>query len=74
MCPMWVSTLQQAELFAIYEAAKIAAYKGWGAVTIGSDSNVSRWQITGLRANIPSDMQQRILGFFLAQDVEPPDS
>ena len=41
-CPAWVSSLQQAELFAVYMVAKLATYRGYASVTIGSDSNVSR--------------------------------
>ena len=41
-CPPWVSSLQQAELFAVYMVAKLATYRGHASVGIGSDSNVAR--------------------------------
>ena len=61
MCPPWVHTLQQAELFAVYEVAKIAAYRRVHRERIGSDSNVARAQINALRASATNESQQRIL-------------
>ena len=48
LCPPWIRSLQQAEMFAVYAVAKIAAYRGVCRVRIGSDSNVARAQINAL--------------------------
>ena len=48
-CPPWVESLQQAELLALVQAFKIAGYKGWRRVVVGSDSMVARSQVLGLR-------------------------
>ena len=48
-CPTWVSTVQQAELYALYSAAKIGAYilqnlgVRAGGILLGTDSEVSRY-------------------------------
>ena len=60
-CPPWVLSLQQAELFAVYMVAKLATYRGYASVRIGSDSNVARSQVNALRASVGSARQQRIL-------------
>ena len=60
LCPRWVQTLQQGELYAMYTDAKIAAYKNWLNVIMALDSNVSWWQMNSLQANIQGDAQQRI--------------
>ena len=60
-CPPWVSSLQQVELFAVYMVAKLATYRGYASVRIGSDSNVARSQVNALRASVGSATQQRIL-------------
>ena len=39
--PPWISSLQQAELFAVYVVAKLATYRGHASVRIGSNSNVA---------------------------------
>ena len=60
-CPAWVTSLQQAELFAVYLVAKLASYRGCAHVRIGSDSDVARSQVNALRASVGSVAQQRIL-------------
>ena len=61
ICPEWVTSLQQAKLFAVYAVAKLASYRGFTSVRIGSDSNVARAQINSLRACVCAGPQQRIL-------------
>ena len=41
-CPAWIESLQQAELLALMQVFKIAVYKGWRRVAVGSDSLVAR--------------------------------
>ena len=41
LCPKWISGLQQAELFALYIGAKIAAYWQQKMVFLGTDSGVA---------------------------------
>ena len=61
ICPEWVASLQQAELFVVYAVAELASYRGFQSVHIGSDSNVARAQINSLRACVCAGPQQRIL-------------
>ena len=42
-CPAWVTSLQQAELFGIYYACKVAVYRGHRSVVLGIDSDASRF-------------------------------
>ena len=60
-CPDWVDSLQQAELLALVQAFKIAGYKGWRRVAVGSDSLVARSQFLGLRCGTSLPVQNRIL-------------
>ena len=41
-CPVWVTSMPQAELYAIYVASKIAAYEGHLSICVGSDSDTAR--------------------------------
>ena len=61
VCPPWVDSLQQAELYALYIVIKLASYRGFERIRVGSDSNVARSQINALRASVHADSQQRIL-------------
>ena len=60
-CPAWVDSLQQAELLALVQVFKIAGYKGWRRVAVGSDSLVARSQVFGLRCGTSLPFQNRIL-------------
>ena len=60
-CPAWVDSLQQAELLALGQTFKIAGYKGWRRVAVGSDSLVARSQVLGLRCGTSLPVQNRIL-------------
>ena len=44
ICPRWINTLQQAELFALYTGIKIAAYQNLSMVTLGTDNDVAQSQ------------------------------
>ena len=61
VCPPWVDSLQQAELYALYIVIKVASYRGFERTRVGSDSNVATSQINALRASVHADSQQRIL-------------
>ena len=56
-----MDSLQQAELYALYIVIKVASYRGFERIRVGSDSNVARSQINALRASVHADSQQRIL-------------
>ena len=60
-CPAWVTSLQQAELFGIYYACKVAVYPGHRSVVVGTDNDASRFQVAGQRAIASSQAHQRIL-------------
>ena len=60
-CPPWIGSLQQAELFAVYVVTKLATYRGFAHVRIGSYSNVAKSQINSLRASVNLVSQQRML-------------
>ena len=60
-CQAWVTSLQQAELFGIYYACKVAVYRGHRSVVVGTDSDASRFQVAGQRATACSQAHQRIL-------------
>ena len=60
-CPAWVDSRQQAELLALVQAFKIAGYKGWRRVAIGSDSMVARSHVLALRCGTSLPVQNRIL-------------
>ena len=64
ICPASVDSLQQAELLALVQAFKIAGYKGWRRVAVGSDSMVARSQVLGLRCGTSLPVQNRILRQF----------
>ena len=49
-CPACVTSLQQAELFGIYYACKVAIYRGHRSVVVGTDSDASKFQVAGQRA------------------------
>jgi len=70
LCPTWIESLQQAELFGIYLAAKLAIYiqrnaqvqsSQGGGVMIGTDSEVGRFQVLRTHAASSLGAQQRIL-------------
>ena len=60
-CLAWVDSLKQAQLLALVQAFKIAGYKGWRRVAVGSDSLVARSQVLGLRCGTSLPVQNRIL-------------
>ena len=60
-CPAWVTSMPQAELYAIYTAAKIAGYEGLGTVCIGGDSDTATQQVLQQRATTNCAVQNRIL-------------
>ena len=60
-CPEWIESLQQVELLALVKAFKIAGYKGWRRVAVGSDSLVARSQVLSLRCGTALAVQNRIL-------------
>ena len=68
-CPGWVRTLQQAELWGVYMAMKIAVYiyrnvsggGGGGGFRVGTDSEVARHQVVKGHASSSLLVQQRIL-------------
>ena len=60
-CPGWVDSLQQAELLALVQAFKMAGYKEWRRVALGSDSMVARSQVLGLQCGTSLPVQNRIL-------------
>ena len=45
----------------LYIVIKVASYRGFERIRVGSDSNVARSQINALRALVHADSQQRIL-------------
>ena len=59
-CPVWIDSLQQAELFAIFQV-KLAGYLKWSRVLVGSDSFVARQQVTSLRCASGLRVQNRLL-------------
>ena len=71
LCPKWVTTLQQGELWGVYTALKIAVYisenarnKGVAerrAIPVGTDSEASRYQVMHGHASTPLAAHQRIL-------------
>ena len=54
MCPPWITSLQQAELFAAYWASQTAVYKGARsvAVAVGVDNDAARAQLSALSASV----------------------
>ena len=56
-CPDCIESLQEAELLALVKAFKIAGYKGWRRVAVGSDSLVARSQVLGLRCGTALTVQ-----------------
>ena len=61
LCPPWIKSLQQAEVYAGYWAAKLAVYKGASAVRVGVDNDAARAQLTSLSASTGCLPQQRVL-------------
>ena len=45
----------------LYIVIKVASYRGFERIRVGSDSNIARSQINALRASVHADSQQRIL-------------
>ena len=45
-CPIWIQTLQQAELLVTVRSFQLAAFMGWERAYLGSDSFVARAQAT----------------------------
>jgi hypothetical protein len=61
LCPEWVTTLQQAELFGLYWGCKTASHIGFKFLYIGTDSEVARFQTLGFKASCALRAQLRIL-------------
>ena len=61
MCPSWITSLQQAELYAAYWATQIAVYKGARSVTVGPDNDAARAQLSALSASVACVNQLRVL-------------
>ena len=61
MCPSWITSLQQAELYAAHWATQIAVYKGVRSVAVGVDNDAARAQLSALSASVACVNQQRIL-------------
>ena len=53
--------MPEAELFALYTAAKIGAYEGHPSICLGSDSDVARLQVLQQRASTSCAVQNRFL-------------
>ena len=59
--PRWISTLQQAELYAAVYALRLGCYMRLPYVVVGTDSDVGRAQILGMLGGIFLRSQQRLL-------------
>ena len=59
--PKWISTLQQAELYAADYALRLGCYMCLPYVVVATDSDVGRAQILGMRGGIFLRSQQRLL-------------
>ena len=58
--PRWISTLQQVELYAAVYALRLGCYMRLPYVVVGTDSDVGRAQILGMRGGIFLRSQQRL--------------
>ena len=61
LCPPWVKSLQQAELFAVYEAQKVAVGNRLGGAVIGINNDAARIQSHHLWAAPKGERQHRVL-------------
>ena len=61
-CPVWIMSMLQAELFALYMAAKIGAYEGHPSMCLDSDGDTARLQVLQQRAGAHCAFQNRLLG------------
>ena len=61
LCPQWVHSLQQAELYGAYSALKVAVGCRLHSVVIGIDNDPVRQQLVSLRASTGCPQQLRIL-------------
>ena len=59
--PKWITTLQQAELYAAVYALRLRCYMCLPYVVVATDSDVGREQILGMRGGIFLRSQQRLL-------------
>ena len=59
--PKWITTLQQAELYAAVYALRLGCYMRLPYVVVATDSDVGRAQILGMRGGIFLRSQQRLL-------------
>uniref|UniRef100_A0A7S4D2Q4 Uncharacterized protein n=1 Tax=Eutreptiella gymnastica TaxID=73025 RepID=A0A7S4D2Q4_9EUGL len=60
-CPKWVSSLQQAELYAAYAAMKVAVGNRFHSIAVGIDNGASRIQASKMWAAPDSIVQHRLL-------------
>ena len=61
MCPPWITSLQQAELYAAYWATPIVVYKGAQSVAVGVDNDAARALLSALSPSVACVSQQRML-------------
>ena len=61
VCPRWVRSLQQAELYGVYGALKAAAGCRLRSVAVGIDNEAVRVQSASLRASTDCPVQLRLL-------------
>ena len=59
--PKWITTLQQAQLYAAVYALRLGCYMRLPYVVVATDSDVGRAQILGMRGGIFLRSQQRLL-------------
>ena len=59
--PRWVTTLQQAELYAVIFALCLGCYMRLPYVAVATDSDVSRAQVLSMRGGVCLRSQQRLL-------------
>ena len=64
VCPPWVSSLQQAEVYAAFWAVQLALYEGARSVAIGVDNDAARAQLGSISASTACRSQQQILRKF----------
>ena len=61
VCPRWVHSLQQAELYGVYGALKAAVGCRLRSVAVGIDNEAVRVQSASLRASTDCPVQLRLL-------------
>ena len=61
ICPLSITSLQQAEAFASFWAVQIAVYKGARAVAVGVDNDAACAQLSSLSASTACKGHQRVL-------------